>query len=246
MCVYMIDFIICEDERQLANKYREIAEKVLMKYDIDYRFNIFEDYSKEWKKIAKGENFKIYILDIKTENGSGLDAARYIREELDDWQSMIIIVTAYPEYKYEALGNRLMLVDFVNKFNDFDNRLYKAIQISLKNHDKRPNSLKYTYKKTLYNIEYHKIIYIEKEKDNKRCLIKTKEHDYYIQGNLTQVEKKLDNRFIKCNRSYIINLEQVDSYDTKNNKITFKNGSTLYAISRDKKKEIINHVRGIS
>ena len=134
----MIDFIICEDERQLANKYREIAEKVLMKYDIDYRFNIFEDYSKEWKKIAKGENFKIYILDIKTENGSGLDAARYIREELDDWQSMIIIVTAYPEYKYEALGNRLMLVDFVNKFNDFDNRLYKAIQISLKNHDKRP------------------------------------------------------------------------------------------------------------
>jgi len=242
----MIEFIICEDEKDFCIIYKDVIDKVMMKYDDEYHVNIYDGYNQKWKKASKDNNFKVYIIDLKTKEGSGLDAARYIREELDDWQSMIIIVTAYPEYKYEALGNRLMLVDFVNKFNDFDNRLYKAIQISLKNHDKRPNSLKYTYKKTLYNIEFHKIIYIEKEKDNKRCLIKTKEHDYYIQGNLTQVEKKLDNRFIKCNRSYIINLEQVNSYDTKNNKIIFKDGSVLYEISRNKKKEIINHVRGIS
>ena len=241
----MIDFVICEDEKTLSLKYKEIVEKVLMNYDIDYKINIYSDYSENWKRIAKNNNFKIYILDIKTKNGSGIDAARYIREELDDWQSMIIIVTAYPEYKYEALGTRLMLVDFLNKFNDFDNRLYQAIQISMKNHDSRPNSLKYTYKKTIYNIDFYKIIYIEKEKDNKRCIIKTTDDNYYIQGNLTQIEKLLDNRFIKCNRSYIINLEQIKSYDTKNNILTFKDNSTLYAISRNKKKEITNYVRGI-
>ena len=241
----MIEIIICENEKELALKYQKIAEKALMSYDIEYKFYLFENYASNWEKIAKDDNFKIYILDIKTDNGSGLDAARFIREELDDWQSMIIIVTAYPEYKLEAFGNRLMLVDYVNKFNDLENRLFKAIQISLKNHDKRPNSLKYTYKKIVYNIDYHKIIYIEKEKDNKRCLIKTKEQDYYIQGNLNQVEKLLDNRFIKCNRSYIINLEQIESFNPKTNILVFKNGSKLDAVSRNKKKEIINHVRGL-
>ncbi len=241
----MIDFIICEDEKEFAKKYQEIAEKVMMNYDIEYKFNVFSGYTNNWKKLSKNDNFKVYILDLKTKEGSGLDAARYIREELDDWQSMIIVVTAYPEFKFEALGKRLMLVDFVNKFDNFNQRLTQAIQISLKNFDKRPNSLKYTYKKTVYNIEFSKIIYIEKEQDNKRCIIKTMEKDYYIQGNLNQVELLLDKRFVKCNRSYIINLEQVESYNTKSNILYFKNGTSLYAVSRNKKKEIINYVRGI-
>lgn len=241
----MIDLIICEDEKTFAKKYQEIAEKVLMNYDIEYKFNVFGGYNDNWKKIVKKSNFKIYILDLKTKEGSGLDAARYIREEIDDWQSMIIIITAYPEFKYEALSKRLMLVDFVNKFDDFEQRLTQAIQISLKNFDKRPNSLKYTYKKIVYNIEFSKIIYIEKEQDNKRCIIKTTEKDYYIQGNLSQIEKLLDKRFFKCNRSYIINLEQVLSYNKKSNILHFKNGLELYAVSRNHKKEIINYVRGI-
>ncbi len=241
----MIDFIICEDEKELAKKYQEIAEKVMMNYDIEYKFNVFSGYTKNWQKQTKKESFKIYILDLKTKEGSGLDAARYIREEQDDWQSMIIVVTAYPEFKYEALGKRLMLVDFVNKFDNFEQRLTQAIQISLKNFDKRPNSLKYTYKKIVYNIEFSKIIYIEKEQDNKRCIIKTTEKDYYIQGNLSQIEELLDKRFIKCNRSNIINLEQVESYNTKENLLYFKNGMSLFAVSRNKKKEILNYVRGI-
>ena len=77
----------------------------------------------------------------------------------------------------------------------------------MKNYDQRPNSLKYCYKKTYYNIEYRNIIYIEKEKDNKICKIKTKENHYYIPGSLKKIENKLDRRFIKCNKNYIINME---------------------------------------
>ena len=241
----MIDYIICEDEFDFSKQYEGIIEKVMMKYDIDYKVHSFEDYSSKWKGFTRNQNFKIYILDLKTKNGSGLDAARYIREELDDWQSMIIFVTAYPEYKYEALGKRLMLVDFVNKIDNLEERLIQAIQISLKNFDKRPKSLKYTYKKVVYNIEFNQILYIEKEQDNKRCIIRTKEKDFFIQGNLKTIESLLDERFIKCSRSYIINLEQVLSFNTKTNLMTFKNGDTLYCVSRNKRKEIINYVRGI-
>jgi two-component system response regulator AgrA len=241
----MIEFIICEDEKDFCLIYKNIIDKVMMNYDDEYHINIYDGYNQKWKKASKNNEFKVYIIDLKTKEGSGLDAARYIREELDDWQSMIIIVTAYPEYKYEALGKRLMLVDFVSKLDNFKQRLSQAIQISLKNYERRPKSLKYTYKNITYNIELQKIIYMEKEQDNKRCIIKTNDREYYIQGNLNKVEELLDQRFVKCNRSYIINVEQVESYNKKSNILTFKNGKELYAVSRNKKKEILNHVRGI-
>ena len=60
-----------------------------------------------------------------------------------------------------------------------------------------------------------------------------------------QLEKiMLDKRFIQICRSIIINGEQIESYNVKTNIITFKNKEELNAISRSKKREIINYVRG--
>lgn len=243
----MIDFIICEDNTVLSKKYKLIIEKFMMNHDIDYKYKIFSEYDKKWKDyIEKSNGFKIYILDIKTPKGSGLDAARYIREELDDWNSMIIIVTSYQEYKYEALGKRLMLVDFINKLDNCDNRLMEAINICLKNYNNKQKALHFKYKNIVYNIEFKDIITIEKEQDNKRCLITTTYNEVYIPGTLNTILSKLDNRFFKCHRSVIINLEQIKYYNRKSNTIVFKNNLETNAISRNKKKEIINYVRGLS
>ena len=243
----MINFIICEDSKVLATKYSLVVEKFMMKYDTDYTVKTFSEYNKEWyKHIQKDEGFKIYILDIKTPKGSGLDAARYIREELDDWTSMIIIVTSYQEFKYEALGKRLMLVDFINKLDNCEKRLKEAINISLKNYNNKHKVLRFNYKNTIYSIEFKDIIKIEKEQDNKRCIITTNYGEFIIPGTLNNILPRLDKRFIKCYRSVIINLEQVKSYNKKTNTIIFKNDEQTNAISRDKKKEIINYVRGIS
>ena len=122
-------------------------------------------------------------------------------------------------------------------------KLTRAIQICLKNYDKRPNTLRYSYKDIAYNIEFMKILYIEKEPDNKRCIIKTLDKDYYIPGTIKQIYNMLDKRFIKGSRSYIINLEQILTYDIKNNIITFKNKNTLNTVSRNNKKDIVNYLR---
>ena len=89
------------------------------------------------------------------------------------------MISAYLDYKYEALGKRLMLIDFISKYDNINQRLSEAIKISIKNYDRRPKALKFTYKKTFYNIELRKILYIEKEQDNKRCICRTIEGDYY-------------------------------------------------------------------
>ena len=237
----MIDFIIIEEKKNYKEKYKEIIDKVMISYDIDYNYTVFNEVSNKCKDTVQKQTFKIYILEVKKDN-KAIEYVKKIRNQQDDWQSMIILISSIPEIKPVE---RLLIIDYLNKYNQLDKRLFISIQIALKNYDQRPNSLKYCYKTNCYNIEYRKILYIEKEQNSKRCIIKTLDNDYVVPGCLNKIEEYLDNRFIKCNRSYIINIEQVESYNTKNNIIYFKNGFSMMAVSRDKKRKIINYLRGI-
>ena len=55
----MIEFVICEDQKELCNLYKKIIDKNMMEYDVEYKINIFNGYNKEWKKVSKNNNFKI-------------------------------------------------------------------------------------------------------------------------------------------------------------------------------------------
>lgn len=235
----MIDFIMIEDNLYYLNETKTIIDKVMMNYDINYNTIAHDKYRKE---LLNKDNFKIYIISYKKDT---IELIKYIREELDDWKSLIIIIYKNSEDKNKILKENLFIVDYINKRKYFKEKLLRNIQICLKNYDQRPNSLRYKYKNISYNIEFQKIIYIEKEQDNKRCIIYTRNKKYYIPGTLTQLLNILDNRFIKISRSFIINQEQMCSYDIKSNIITFKNNIKLNGASRDNKKIIINYLRKV-
>ena len=235
----MIDLIVVEDNLYYINESKKIIDKVMMSYDMDYYFIVYDKYRKE---LLNKDNFKIYIISYQEDS---IKLIKYIREELDDWKSLVIILYKDRKDKEELLKENLFIVDYINKRKHFEEKLLRNIQICLKNYDQRPNSLKYTYKNILYNIEFNKILYIEKEQDNKRCIIYTKNKKYYIPGTLNNLIKQLDNRFIKSSRSYIINTEQISSYDIKSNILTFKGKIRLNCISRDNKRIIINNLRRV-
>ena len=239
----MINFIICEDEKDIRNNTKKQVCNFMMKYDMDYKVYEFESYNKRFEELVKSyKGFKIYFLDIKTKNGSGLDAARMIREKYDDWVSAIIIMTSFAEYKYEALSSRLYLLDFITKFDDCNRKIKEDLSIAMKSYDKRYKMLNFEYNHTYYMIEYRQIIYIEKEPDSKRCIIKTKYGNQVIPGTLSEVYKKLDDRFLKVHKSMIINTNEILKYEIRKNKLTFKNGEHTHLVSRSKKKELIESV----
>lgn len=239
----MLNFIVCEDESDFAKYMKRMIDNYMMNFDMDYQYYEFDGYDLKFEELVKSDiGFKIFFLDIKTEKGSGLDAARKIREEYDDWISIIVVVTAFSEYRYEALGNRLYLLDFINKVDDCENRVNEALQKAMKNYDNRHKSLSYEYNHIIHKVEFRNIICIEKEQDSKRCIIKTTYGTQLIPKSLVEVNKLLDKRFLKVHRSMIINLDQIKEYDMKENKITFKNNDYTHLISRDKKRELMKRV----
>ena len=160
----MLNFIICDDEKDFRGLISKEVEKFMMNYDVNYKVYQFETYDEEFEKVARSDlGFKVYFFDIKTKNGSGLDAARFIREELDDWNSIIVIVTAFSEYRYEALSNRLYLLDFISKFDNCKKKIKEILKIVYKNYNSREKCLNYEYNYILYKIELKNIIFIEKE-----------------------------------------------------------------------------------
>ena len=236
----MIEFIIYE-EKQNIDKIKTIIEKEMIKVDIEYIINSYTNY----KDIINKENnnsFKIYILDYKSLIESGLDIVNHVRNKLNDWQSIIIMQSNYKEMINNIIGKKLYLLDFIIKDNDYEDKIKKDITISLDIFDKRPKSIKYQYKKVLYNIKFEEIIVIEKEKEEKRCIIKTHSKNYYYQGSLLNIMKKLDSRFIKCSRAYIINKEEMHQYNIKDNIISMNNNIIINEISKDAKKELIDYI----
>ncbi len=239
----MLNFVVCDDEKEFREVIIKEIEKFMMNYDVNYEVYQFETYDEKFEKVARSDlGFKVYFFDIKTKNGSGLDAARFIREELEDWNSIIVIVTAFAEYRYEALSNRLYLLDFISKFDNCKAKIKEILKIIYKNYNSREKCLSYEYNYTFYKIELKNIIFIEKEQDSKRCIIYTTYGTFKALFTLVSIAKQLDKRFLKVHKSLILNTDKISTYNTKENEVVFSNGMSTNLISRAGRKELINYV----
>lgn len=236
----MLNFVVCDDNKNFSKMMKTTIENFMINYEQEYKIFHFDGYNETFEQFVNKElGFKVYFLDIRTKYGSGLDAARIIREKYDDWVSIIIIVTSHEEYRYEALGNRLYLMDFINKLNDCEQTVKDDLKKIMKSYNKRYKSLTFEYNHIFHKIEFRSIISIEKEPDSKRCIIKTTYGTTCIPGTLNDVASKLDSRFLKVHRSLIVNKDKIVRYTPKSNKLEFNDGSYTHLIARSKKKELM-------
>lgn len=127
----MINFIVCEDNKIILQKNIDIINKAMFNNNINYKIYQFENDSDKLQNLIDADiGKKIYVLDIELENISGIDIATKIRKK--DTRSIIIISTTYVEYLPYTLKNKLMLFDFVSKFEDYEDNLYKVVKKAIK------------------------------------------------------------------------------------------------------------------
>ena len=78
------------------------------KNKIEYNTHVYNDYDKKFHEMLESKiPFKIYLLDIETPSGSGIDIARKIRNK--DVDSIIIFLTVHEELGNVILKNDLIL-----------------------------------------------------------------------------------------------------------------------------------------
>lgn len=235
----MINFVIYEDEEYFSNLYKKEIHKFMCNENDQYKIYEFSKYDEDIIKIIKslaGQN--VYILDIEVEGKSGLDLAREIRSFRKTMNDQIIIATAHLDLIQNAYHKKIMMVDFVSKFDDLEENLLSCFCDIYETFNNN-KVLSFKQEGEIIRIPYNDILFIEKDKTEDCLFIETENAHFKYRGNITQLENILQNdkRFYKTHRSCIVNTFKITKIISSIPVIYFKDKFTN-SLARDKRKEL--------
>lgn len=232
----MIKVIIIEDDKTTQLKIKNVLRESDI-YKEEIKTEYFTKYNSELKNIIKDNSErKIYIMDIELEGKvSGIEIAKYIRE--NDWESEIIFITSHDKMFETAYRNVFEVFDFIEKFYHMESRLKKDLNIIYKkNFDNK--MFKFSSRNIDIQIFYRSILYLYRDKDERKLVICTDKNDYSINLSVTDAIDYLDDRFATVHRSCIVNTDRVEEYNWTKGYFKLNNGQTIHMLSRKYKKEI--------
>ncbi len=230
----MINFILCDDNKYVTDLNETIIKKVAMPYDFSYKIYSFDKYNIKLKNLINAPlDVKIYILDLELPNKTGLDIAREIRKV--DWDSIIIILTSHDELELNMSKQKLLIFDFISKFDNYEERLSDSIKMIINKID-RKKVICFKCNKEIHHVNLDNILYIYKDNLSDKTTIVTATNEYPINESLINIVSKLDSRFYQTHRACYVNVDKIDSVDFKNSIINFNNGKSIDYLSRNYKK----------
>ena len=223
----MIIVAICEDERYILEELRRKVEKYINRKSLDASIKTFmsgEELLKAKKK------FDIILLDLMLPGIDGLEVARQI-----SCRSRIIFVTSYREYAVEAFDANAVhyLVKPVT-----GERLFLALDRAVNQTEQMDNqSLTLMKSGKTQVIFIRDILYCEVFNHQVRIHTVHGTYDYF--GTLDMLETKLDERFFRCHRSFVVNMSCVAGQEKGVASLT--NGERIF-ISRRKQTDFIQRL----
>jgi len=237
----MINFVVCDDEKEFRDKTTLVINKLLMKNNIEYKIHEYGTYNKDLENFINNNlSSKIYILDIEMKNSiSGIDIARKIRK--NDWDSIIIMVTSHSELGYEALKAQIMLLDFISKFDECEKNLEKTLKKAIVKVDSK-KIIQFQNSGVTHRLYLDDILYVTKDTVDRKCIIKTTYNEFAVNKTMNEMIEELGPSFYLSHRSCLVNIEKIKTVNWKDSIIWFNNGETIDLLARDKKKGLKEYV----
>ena len=205
----MLRIAICDDDAVFVKKASEMLNNWVEKPE-NAVFETFEN-GDELISAHKASPFDIILLDVVMPMINGIETAREIRSE--DKNTKIVFLTSSPEFaveSYTVKANNYLLKPVSEKalFDCLDEFADEIIKKS------RSITVKSIY--TVHKILVDEIVYIEAQ--NKHIVftmfdgtkIETTEPLHVFEEKLAESKE-----FFKCHRSYIVNINHIDTYTSK-------------------------------
>ncbi len=233
----MVNFIVCDDDKKDRDLVERVLTKYMMKNEVAYQLHLYDDYNTDFiKVINKKLSSKVYILDIETPSGSGIDMARIIRNK--DVDSVIIFLTGHDELSPVVAKRDFLFLTFINKFDHCEKRLEEALEKTMQVLNQK-KSIRFKEGGVTYTIALNDILYVFKDSVERKSVIKTDYSEFRVNKNLMEFVEMLNEDFVQTHRSCIVNKKRIVSYNKPKKLITFDNGKTTDIISTRFEGELI-------
>lgn len=227
----MIKFVVVDDEEKEIEKVKTLIYEIVP----NAKVLSFSKISSELKsEIHNMDEHKIYVLDIQLANKvSGITIAKLIREV--DWESEIIFITNHDKMFESTHRSVYEVFEFIEKFHEFDKKFKKAVKAILKrNFDNK--MFKYNANNVELNLYYRAILYIYRDTEERKLVIVTPTNKYKVSMTIKEMLEYLDDRFVQCHRSCIVNKNRVELKNYKEGYFVLDTGDKVYMLSKMNRK----------
>ena len=228
----MLNIAVCDDEKCMSEKLKKMTEDFFRKKNTD--ISVVE-YSSGEELLKSNERIDILFLDIGMQGMDGIETAGRLRAH--GYSGFLIFITVLKEMVFRSF--EVQPFDYLVKpvqeeyFEKTMERLFLSMQDKLS-----PEKTNLLVRKGCESniISFQDIICCEIiDRKVYLYLVSGEVIDYYER--IENLEKKLDGRFFRCHRSYLINLNHLKSY--RNNTAYMADGKEI-PVSRLRSKEFSN------
>ena len=216
-----VKIAVCDDEKNIRTYLVSLIRKQGAECSI-------VEYASAGEYLADGKEHDLVFLDIEM-GGSGVELdgmglARHIRSMDVCRQPIIIFVTGYEKYVYDAfdVGAFQYLVKPVDE-QKFAEVFGRAVGQAISEEEQRKKKLVIQYAGEGRAIPLNDIYYMESQNHNIVLFLKSGKLEYY--GKIGDLEEELAGQFYRIHRGYLINLFHVEGYDKT--EVRMANGDKL-------------------
>lgn len=168
----------------------------------------------EAMEVLEKESVELLFLDIQMPDLSGVEFSRTLKPGLK-----VIFTTAFEQYALE--GFKVDALDYLLKPFNYEEFLKAANKAKewfqlIDNQVQKNDTLPYLYVKSEYKlvkIILHDVLYFEGLKDYVKIHLATQDKSVLSLMSLKSLEEALPLQFMRVHRSYIVNLEKIESVE---------------------------------
>ena len=232
----MLNFVICDDNQNMLNKLSKMFDTIFISNNIDASVVFQSTDPAEILDFANSHNVDVFILDIQLKSKmSGLELAEKVREF--NKNCYIIFTTGHLEYSLVAY--KLKTFDYLAKPITLE-RLEETVLRLVDDINGQPKKyLKIDSKNTL--VDENEILYIKRE--GMKLIYHTASKDYEAYSSFAKMEELLPKNFVRCHKSFVINLNKIVHLEPVSNTIYFTDDSSCELGPKYKKTilEVLNN-----
>lgn len=234
----MLRIFVCEDNKEQREKFSKIIEDVILIEDYDMELTLSTESPDELiDYIGKNDGSGLYFLDIDLKASvNGIELAAKIREH--DPRGFIVFVTTHAEMSYLTFIYKVEAMDYIIKDNytNIKERIHQCIEDANKKYSSKTNDLQkvFTIKvdDKIINMEYNKILFFETSPTIHKVIVHALDRQIEFYAKMKDIEEKLDQRFYRCHKSYIVNKDNIKDIDLSNRCIHMVNGEECFISTR--------------
>lgn len=243
----VLNIFILEDDHNQQRHLKTIVQRISQEISLStLNIELFDstDQLRLGLPLPSKENVFILDLEINGIKTAGLAISKLIRKH--DELASIIFITIHDDFVYTTYKYRVSALDFIAKDRgNIHDELKKDLTLI---QDEVQSSLieeTFTYKSysETIHIPLRNICYFKANPDNTHsCIMYTNDNKaIQLNYNLRKLAK-IDSRFFRCHRSYLVNPQQIKQTDFLHHIVNFYNGLTC-PVSRRHEKQLFKLIK---